>query len=446
MKKKSVIKISLLFLFLAFILFAALYLYPSLRIASGYAAKYTCSYTFISGLPYEKIRHSFNFFPVNKVECTIDTNAKSVTASLFGIAERKAFFYQRGNVCGCILDSVDNINQRLRDFIPEVTQDKKTGYPAELPAIPDSFLQQIEIYKLNDLLRTTIDSNPATLAVSIAYKNYMVSEIYADGINSGTRLLGWSMTKTVLNALYGILEKNKTISLKEKSCFKEWENDARREITLNNLMQMSSGLNWVEDYSIKADVTQMLYLEPDVSLFALQKSLEKKPGEIWHYSSGTTNILSRYLKSKFAGYNQYLSFPFDSLFHIIGMNSAVVEMDNTGNYIFSSYGWATARDWTKFGLLYLNKGNWNGTQVFSPQWAEYSVAPVNSSAKKYGAQIWLNAAGRLPAVPNDAFLAIGYGGQNILVIPSEELVIVILSARQNNFDFNSFYSKILDCF
>lgn len=443
MNKKSIIKISAVAITVVILLFLSLYIYPSLRIATGYAAKYTCSYTFLSGLEYEKIQRSFNFFPVDKVRCDIDMQDKVVTASLFGMAERKAFFYQRGSTCGCVLDSVGNINAALeKNFPAEVVTDTNQSI---FDSIPDSLSHKIDSQKLNKVLSAALDSNPSILAITVAYKDYLVSDKYAEGVTKDTRLLGWSMTKTVLNALYGILEKNGKINLEENCCLPEWKNDERREITLNNLLQMNSGLQWNEEYSMKTDVTQMLYLEPDVSSYAMQMPGAKKPGDEWRYSSGTTNILSRILRLKLA--EQYLSFPYDSLFNVIGMSSAVVELDNSGNYIYSSYGWATARDWTKFGLLYLNKGNWFGRQVFTPQWAEYSVAPANSSDNGYGAQVWLNASDKkLPAVPGDAFFANGYGGQKILVIPSKQMVIVVLSGRQKDFDFNSFYAEVFSCF
>lgn len=460
MKKRFLLKISVFSIIGLGIFFTGLYIYPSLKIACGYAAKYTCSYTFVSDLESGKIQNSFNFFPVSLVEFEIDGEGKTVTASLFGMAERKAFFYQKGKICGCVLDSVDNINRLLNDNFPagstgndlkELPADSLSavplnGFNPDSP-LPDSLSKKIDLAKLKEVLKTTVDSNPATLAITVAYKNFLVAENYADGVTKDSRLLGWSMTKTMMNSLIGILAKNGTMDIDEKGIVSEWVNDERKEISVNHLMHMSSGLQWNELYSLKTDVTQMLYLEPDIPAFASQKPLSEIPGEKWYYSSGTTNILSGILRQRIPAYSQYLMFPYDSLFDILGMNSALIELDNSGNYIFSSYGWATARDWTRFGLLYLNRGNWFGRQVFSPEWADYSVTPVSSSENKYGAQVWLNQGGKkLSSVPGDAFLADGYGGQKIMIIPSRDLVVVFLSGRQKDFGFTAFYSEVLKCF
>ncbi len=180
---------------------------------------------------------------------------------------------------------------------------------------------------------------------------------------------------------------------------------------------------------------------------AAQSKAKEEPNQKWLYSSGTTNILSKIMRSKFDSYDEYLSFPYDSLFHQINMKSAIIELDNNGNHLLSSYGWANARDWTRFGLLYLNNGNWFGKQIFSEKWVEYSTTPALKSNGKYGAQIWLNTFGeKLPSVPHDAYYENGFGGQRILIIPSKNIVITILSGNQNDFDFDLFYKNVLSCF
>jgi CubicO group peptidase (beta-lactamase class C family) len=106
------------------------------------------------------------------------------------------------------------------------------------------------------------------------------------------------------------------------------------------------------------------------------------------------------------------------------MHSLIFETDLAGNYVASSYAWANTRDWAKFGLLYLNKGNWNGEQIFSEDWVKYTTTPTNSSQGVYGAQFWLNVGGHMPNVPKDTFFADGFQGQRVFIIPSKDLVIV----------------------
>ena len=126
------------------------------------------------------------------------------------------------------------------------------------------------------------------------------------------------------------------------------------------------------------------------------------------------------------------------------MHSALIESDLAGNFVGSSYGWANTRDWAKFGLLYLHKGNWNGEQIFNPEWAKYVATPTAGSDGKYGAQFWLNAGGRYPDVPKDLYSCNGYQGQFVFIIPSKDMVIVRTGLTEDpEFDVNGFLRDIL---
>ncbi|CAM4119263.1 Serine hydrolase [Gillisia limnaea] len=127
------------------------------------------------------------------------------------------------------------------------------------------------------------------------------------------------------------------------------------------------------------------------------------------------------------------------------MNSVTIGTDFAGNYVGSSYSWATARDWAKFGLLYLNKGNWNGEQLLNESWVNYSVTPTNTSKGEYGAHFWLNAGGKYPNVPKDLFSSNGYQGQYVFIIPSKEIVIVRFGLTENpEFDVDTFLKELLN--
>jgi CubicO group peptidase (beta-lactamase class C family) len=122
----------------------------------------------------------------------------------------------------------------------------------------------------------------------------------------------------------------------------------------------------------------------------------------------------------------------------------LLETDLAGNFVGSSYGWANTRDWGKFGLLYLNKGDWNGTQLFDPSWVSYVSTPTKNSNGTYGAHFWLNAEGKYPDVPRDLYSANGYQGQYVFIIPSKDLVIVRTGlAEEPEFDANNFLSEII---
>ena len=203
-------------------------------------------------------------------------------------------------------------------------------------------------------------------------------------------------------------------------------------------------MEWVEDYNNISDVTKMLFLAEDMTQTQLKKPLTSKPNESWNYSSGITNLLSGFIRNQFKTHQEYLDFWYAELIDKIGMHSMLIETDASGNYIGSSYGWATARDWAKFGLLYLHNGNWNGKQILSQSWVEYSKTPTNTSNGQYGAQFWLNAGGVYPNVPKDLFSCNGYQGQHVFIIPSKELVIVRFGLAENPvFNIDTFLAEII---
>ena len=155
-------------------------------------------------------------------------------------------------------------------------------------------------------------------------------------------------------------------------------------------------------------------------------------------------MLSGILQKQFKTHQEYLDFWYSALIDKIGMNSMVVETDMTGNYVGSSYSWATVRDWSKFGLLYLHKGNWKGEQIFDESWAKHISRPTNSSDGNYGAHFWLNAGGKFPDVPKDMFYCSGYQGQMVAIFPSHNLVIVRMGLKEDpDFDFNGMLSGIV---
>ena len=215
-----------------------------------------------------------------------------------------------------------------------------------------------------------------TRAVVVLYKDHLIAERYAPGFSEDTKLLGWSMTKSITSAVLGVLEKQGRINLEQDHLFPEWEEDERAQITVNDLLHMNSGLAWEEDYTKISDVTKMLFLAEDMSEVQLYEPLVGEPGSIWNYSSGTSNLLSGFIRNQFNSYQEYLDFWYRELIDKIGMHSMTLEADLAGNYVGSSYSWATARDWAKFGLLYLNEGNWNGEQIINKNWVDYTVKPV----------------------------------------------------------------------
>ena len=252
------------------------------------------------------------------------------------------------------------------------------------------------------------------------------------------------MTKSLTATYFGILEKQGKFDINKPAPIAEWKNDARKNITTNDLLHMNSGLEWEENYSTISDATKMLFQSEDMTKPQINKQQVGKPDNTWNYSSGTTNLLSGIVRKQFKSHREYLDFWYSSLIDKIGMHSMIVETDMAGNFVGSSYGWATTRDWSKFGLLYLHKGNWNGEQIFDESWAKYVSMPTNDSEGQYGGHFWLNAGGRYPDAPKDLYSANGFQGQRVFIIPSLDLVIVRMGLKEEEgFDFNGFLKEVL---
>ncbi|MDT8418126.1 MAG: serine hydrolase [Lutibacter sp.] len=443
---KKTLKYSLLIVILA-IVYAVYTNYPRLDIITGFSAKSVCSCTFEAGRDLKSIEEGDNDIDmVNYATNKINFEEKSVTSTVFGLKKRKAV-YKEG--IGCVL--IPEGENATIAFKPnrKISQ-SELPYPyGNLPQ-KDTIFSNVDYKMLELAVENAFDCEGyepknKTRAVVVLFKGQPIAEKYATGFSSETKLLGWSMTKSITSAVLGVLEKQGKISLTQNTLFPEWEKDDRSKITLNNLLQMNSGLEWVEDYNTISDVTKMLFLEPDMTKPQLYKPLIGQPNNSWNYSSGTTNLLSGFIRNQFKTHQEYLDFWYAELIDKIGMNSMVIETDLVGNYVGSSYSWATARDWAKFGLLYLHKGNWNGEQLLNESWVTYSATPTNGSNGEYGAHFWLNAGGKYPNVTKDLFSCNGYQGQHVFIIPSKDLVIVRFGLAENpEFDVNIFLSEVID--
>lgn len=279
-----------------------------------------------------------------------------------------------------------------------------------------------------------------TRAVVVVHRGRIVAERYALGFDKDMPLIGWSMTKSLTNALVGILVREGKLDVDERAPVPEWQakDDPRRHVKLDHLMRMTSGLAFTEKYDdLLTDTPYMLNGTPDAARFAAARRLEEDPGERFHYISGSPNIVCRVIREALGGsLADYFAFPRRELFDRIGMTSAVMEPDASGTFIGSSFSYATARDWARFGLLFLQDGVWNGERILPRGWVAYSTTPTKAAPRgEYGAYWWLNA-GRdgapedrmFPSLPRDLYMALGFEGQNVIVIPSRELVIVRLGS------------------
>ncbi len=417
--------------------------YPKLTIISGYAAKNMASTVFIAQRTAASVNKNDNDVPlISLAETMVDKLEKSATAEVFGLMDRKAI-YRPG--LGCVLELEGYNTHHFTPPLRTVNSDS-LPFPFGNNGIRDTVFSEVDYDHIHKVLDSAF-ANPdtqKTRTVLIAYKNELLAERYAEGFDGSTPILGWSMTKSVLATLYGIMTFQNQIDLETLAPIEDWQDDNRKNITINHLLRMQSGLEWDEDYSSISDVTRMLFLAADMTEVQKTKQAIAAPTEIWNYSSGTSNLLSGILRDHFDTHQAYLNFPYRALIDRIGMHSMLLEADLNGTYVGSSYAWASTRDWAKFGLLYLNRGLWNGERIFTDQWADYVSRPTKNSDGKYGAHFWLNANGKYPDVPRDLYSANGYQGQYVFIIPSKDLVVVRTGLAEGPFfDVNAFLSDIL---
>ena len=369
------------------------------------------------------------------------------TASVYGLKERKAIF-RKGLGVTLITDDFDETKPYL---IPKRIQtDNGLPFPYGNKEPEKKLLENIDYQKLQSAVDNAFDKkgekNKRTRSVLVIYKDQIIAEKYDTGFTKDSKLLGWSMTKSITATYFGILQKQGKFDINKPAPIAAWQTDDRKNLTTNDLLHMNSGLEWEEDYATISDATKMLFQAKDMTKSQLEKPQLFKANTHWNYSSGTTNLLSGILRNQFKTHQEYLDFWYNSLIDKIGMHSMIIETDMTGNFVGSSYGWATTRDWAKFGLLYLHNGNWNGETIFDPNWSKYVATPTQDSKGIYGGHFWLNAGGRYPDAPRDLYSANGFQGQVIFIIPSHDMVIVRLGLKEekDGFDFNGLIKGVLE--
>lgn len=279
-------------------------------------------------------------------------------------------------------------------------------------------------------IRETPTEGGVPLATLVVHRGILVYEQYAPETDRTNTLISWSMAKSIVHAVFGLLVRDGRVDIDAPAPVREFANSDKASITIRQLFAMNSGLEFVEDYldDTTSHCLQMLYGAgaDDHAHFAASQPLLHAPGTVWNYSSGTTNILARIAGDIVGGGEQGMrDFLNDRLFTPLGMNSAQPKFDTAGTFVGSSYVFATARDFARFGYLYLRDGVCGEQQLLPPGWVDYARTEVAVDPDPphfgYGAHwwIWRDQPGSLAAH--------GYEGQYIVVVPARDLVVVQLS-------------------
>lgn len=403
-----------------------LYAFPPdlFRVGSAYSAKIVCSNLFLARRdPAEVLRIDVQApgHPLLKLmRVDVDEAAGTVRAGLFGLLGSMTAIHREGAGCTSVPDGdIGNI--------APVTAAEIARPDANLPwplgeQVPDAYDPALQSLLADDAL-----AGPGMRAIVVARNGRIVAERYGEGFSAETPLLGWSMTKTVTAAIMGTLVKDGLLSLDRANLVPGWT-DERAQISVADLLAMSSGLAFNEDYGDVTDVTRMLYLEPDMATFAADKPLVAPPGTRFSYSSGTTAILSRVWQDLFPDPAEARNWPRRALFNPLGMASATFETDGAGTFTGSSYLYATARDWVRFGELLRNDGKWGDREILPPGFVAMMRSPASTSGAYGRGHVWLSGPGGDGRydIPDDAFWLRGHDGQSMTIIPSRGLVVLRL--------------------
>ena len=417
------------------------------KVATGFVANVLCSETFVSGLdPERDFAETTAAMPGAgliswAMDYQVDRVRKDVTVSLFGLGRSHAVY--RGEL-GCYLDHGD-----ARADMAPASVDKP-----QAPLLPEIAGPSV-VAPQSEALAAALDrafaepSSPPfkrTRAVVVVKDGRIIAERYADGIGIDTPLLGYSSTKSVIAALTGILVKQGKLKLDQGAPVAAWQkpDDPRHAITVDQLLRHTAGL--ALGSSLQASlgaalepVNRMKFMETDMAAFAGAARLETPPGRIWNYHDGNYLILSRLILDAVGGTPaDFLRFAQQELFAPLGMRHVTLEFDGAGTPEGSSQMLASARDWARFGLLYLNDGVVGGKRILPEGWVKYSASPTPAAFVGYGAGFWTNLGDSMGAHyriqngwPRDAFFAKGSIGQYVIVIPSQRLVIVRLGRTVN---------------
>ncbi len=438
---------------IGFFLFGFKPLETAMCVGAGSKAKFLCSNVFISFRTPESVLENEACNATRDIgflgllgdaltTCDVDRNDQSVSCRLLWI-KRKAVFQDHlgatllfGTTEAQIRDSENMVRSRLyADVPPGPPPMESAPWPAGDNINAESVSGKI-VKELDRLLEKAFDDadpeNPGrTHGIVIVYDGKLIAERYATqlGYSAHTPHYGWSMTKSVASVLTGILAKQGKIDIYKPAPIKHWQNpmDSRHAVTTDQLLRMSSGLTFNENYDNPiSDVNIMLFGNlPDMVEFAANKPLLDDPDTLWQYSTGTSTLLGAVIQNCLDRPEDFQTFARKELFDKLGMRSAIIESDQSGNPGTGSYMWATPRDWARFGLFCLQNGRWNGEQILPETWMKYAATPTPTDLMgHYGAQFWVNTRKHLyPSLPADLYECAGKDGQHVTVIPSQKLVI-----------------------
>ncbi|WP_421792520.1 serine hydrolase domain-containing protein [Hyphobacterium sp.] len=394
--------------------------------ATGITAKQVCSLHFVSGLTPDRARALY-IDPLlggaaGLVSANVDTQDNSVHSRVLGLWHQEAV-YREGLGCTLVHGS--------GEFDPDARLAPLAVTPMVLDATHrDAHFDPAALNAALDAAMTQDGRN--TLGVVVLHQGRLIAERYAEGVDETTPLHGWSMTKSLAATMAGVLTQRGLIDVTAEGQVPALVAAGRREITVDHLLRMTAGLAGYELNNGMDPNSDMLFTESDMATFAATREQIAAPGGVWDYQSGNT-VLAGSALEEFLGDTpqEEIARIREWLFEPLGMAHSILESDEAGTLQWSSYMYASARDWARLGQLYLDGGRApDGTRLIPEDWIDYVTEPTPGSSGDYGSGYWMYEVG----LPDDNFMMNGFQGQLTYIIPSEELVIVRLGATNFRHD------------
>lgn len=435
-----------------------------LAFSAGYKAMFTCSATFNGGktldqIAEDELQYTYDVYEAlfdDVGDTVIDKTDKTVSVSYSDTMPPRMAVH-RGPL-GCVALSVGATKEMI-PHLPSVDletpiRDADLAWPAG-DRLPNSLpISEHQKASLDSTVQRAFDGDfrGRTSAVVILKDGQIVGEQYREGFTKETSQRTWSVAKSIAVTIIGASVQDGLMSLNDPAGLEAWSQsgDPRAAITVENLLHMSSGLN----SDPAGNRTDEVYLGGGlIAQHATRAGLDAKPGTRWRYANNDTMLAMRALRERI-GKDAYLTYPFTALLHKIGMHDTRPETDWNGDFVLSSQVWTTSRDLARLGQLYLQDGVWEGERILPKGWGDYVSAPAPAQPwgdaeepeeghRGYGAQFWRYLD--YPGVPNDTYAALGNRGQFLIIVPSENIVIVRrgYDYRGNYFDGPSFAAAVL---
>ena len=446
MIKKALIVVFLLFaglIILASMMgFSPGYIVSAPGVATGIGSKLLCSSRYVSDFSQQQAFDDLVQYSsiLDQLNIEYDDEQQSVTTSLFGLSKKTASYIPE---LGCAVD-YSGFEQR-KNLLVEAPESSSQPWPlgGEV-GNPDPIVKAL----LEEIISRDNNSGLNTRALLVVRQGQVIAEAYDQGADADTPLLGWSMAKSVISTMLGNLEYRGLLNIDNPPGFSRWEGDGRAQVKIEDMLTMSDGLAFSEEYNPGDDATAMLFTAPSSSDYVMNMELAARPGTVFNYSSGTANLLSRVFVDSFADPQEAYSDYMENIHRVLGFQNAVFETDASGVFVGSSYLYASARDWARLGQLMLNNGMINGQRVSREDWVQRSTTPNKTENEKaYGFLWWLNQGDanlRWPDLPEDTFMANGNRQQMLAVVPSADVIIVRLGWTAGSYPTNSQFAEILE--